>query len=543
MKKLMKRWVAFPMLVLGCLMGTVACSDDDEKTVEVPKAEFKLNAESVSMTADGGSSSITYTLKDAGANSAISATSDQQWVSNFKTATEGKITFDVAANPEAKEREAKITVVYSDDANEDIKTSFIVKQTAADLDFVITIGETGSSWIKLSLIPKDNSMRYMLAALPVDDLDGYTSDEAFVDSEMSMLQELADYVGIPLEQVVNILFSTGPITDESITLLEPDTEYYVYCYGINGDNELATSLVKQKVTTPAATLVDNEITISIGEVTARSATAKITTTTLDSYILVYAPSAGIAGATDQELLEELLAANFQAQAGNDDNAVFDNLAPDTEYTVIALGCAGGVATTGLVKATFKTKEGEVSNVTYSLPDKKYFDALEVKELYPSMFSPEMTITANDVIIAANIKADGAKRVYSAVFTKSSIDRLEETNGTLTEEHYRNLALNYGETYSNILTIVEYNLPLVLVGVAIDANGNYSKVYKEDITITVNDVSPVEEFGTYLAASRRVNSLLPAASVSSMRSVLMKNRTDNNRFKSYTRKSVRSPLKK
>lgn len=531
------------MLVLGCLMGTAACGDDDEKTVEVPKAEFELNAESVSMAADGGSSSIAYTLKDAGANSAISATSDQQWVSNFKTATAGKITFDVAANPEAKEREAKITVVYSDDTNEDIKTSFTVKQSAADLDFVLMIGEVGSSWIKLSLTPKDNSMRYMLAALPVDDLDGYTSDEAFVDSEMSMLQDLADYVGITLEQVINILFSTGPITDGSITLLAPDTEYYVYCYGINSDNELATSLVKQKVTTPAATLVDNEITIDIVEVTARSATANVTTTTLDSYILAYAPSAGIAGATDQELLEELLAANFQAQAGNDDNAVFDNLTPDTEYTVIALGCAGGVATTGLVKATFKTKEGEVSNVTYSLPDKKYFDALEVKELYPSMFSPEMQITAKDVIIAANIKADGAKRVYSAIFTKSSIDRLEETNGTLTEEHYRNLALNYGDTYSNILTIVEYDLPFVLVGVAIDANGYYSKVYKEEITITANDVSPVSEFEYYLTASRRLNSLLPDASVSSMKSVLMKNRTDNNRFKSYTRKSVRSPLKR
>ena len=167
----------------------------------------------------------------------------------------------------------------------------------------------------------------------------------------------------------------------------------------------------------------------------------------------------------------------------------------------------------------------------------------MKELYPSMFSPEMTITANNVIIAANIKADGAKRVYSAIFTKSWIDELEETNGTLTEELYRSLVLYYGETYSNILTIVKYDLPLVLVGVAIDANGYYSKVYKEEITITANDVSPVREFEYYLTASRRLNSLLPDASVSSMKSVLMKNRTDNNRFKSYTRKSVRSPLKK
>lgn len=542
MKRLMKRWVAFPMLVLGCLMGTTACGDD-EKTVEVSKAEFELNAESVSMTADGGSSSITYTLKDAGANSAVSATSDQQWVSNFKTATAGKITFDVAANPEAKEREAKITVVYSDDVNEDIKTSFIVKQTAADLDFEITIGEIGSSWIKLSMIPKDNNMRYMLAALPVDDLDGYTSDEAFVDSDMAMLQELADYFGITLEQAINILASTGPITDESITLLEPDTEYYVYCYGINSDNELATSLVKQKVTTPAATLVDNEITISIGDVTALSAMVNVTTTTLDSYLLVYVPSAAIAGDTDKELLEELLTANFQLQAGDKQNVEFDDLVSDTEYTVIALGRAGGVATTGLVKATFKTKEGGVSDVTYSLLNKKYFDALGVKEQYPSVFPKDMEVTAEDAIIAANIKANGAKKVYTALFSKSSLDKLEETNGTLTEEHYRNLALNYGATNSNVMTIVEYDLPLVLIGVVIDANGNYSKVYKENITITANDVSPVEEFGTYLTTSRRLNSLLPAASVSSMKSVLLKNHTDNNRLKSYMMKSLCSPLKK
>lgn len=545
MRKLVEKWMVYPVLALGCLLGTVACGDDDEPATEpVAKVEFKLNAESVTLLAEGGNSSVTYTLENAGANSSVRATSDREWVRNLKTGTANKITFDVAANTETEAREAKVTVTYSDDVNEDVKTSFVVKQAAGDPDFVITLGETGSSWIQLGMVPKDANMRYMLGALPVEDMDGYISDEAFFDNEMSGYQELADMAEMTLDQVLDILFMKGSVSNGTITLLEPETEYYVYCYGIASDNELATPVIKQKVTTPAAGRVSNTITIDVTEETVRSVTADITATTPDSYVLVYAATKDISGLTDDQLTEELLNKNYALEAGNNKDALFNNLSPNTEYTILAMGRAGGVATTGVVKATCKTKEAQQSDITYSLPDKKYFDALEVQKQHPELFTG-MTVTAEDVIIAANIKADGASSIYTAMFTQASIDAEEARLGRkLTDEEYLNLALNQGDDGNLILAIVSYDLPLVLVGVAMDADGNPGTVYKENITVTKSSVSPAAEFDAYLTAKRMSGfALSSVADSSSMKSLLQKKHTDGSGLKSFAAKPVRSRLKK
>lgn len=543
MKRLMKRWMVYPILALGCLFGATACGDDDEPATEpAAKAEFKLDAESVSVAADGGNSSITYTLKNAGANSSISVTSDKEWVSNIKTNAANKITFDVAANTLAEAREAKVSVVYSDDTNEDIKTSFSIKQAAADLDFVFAIGETGSSWVQLSMTPKDNNMRYSLAALPTEAMDGYVSDEAYFEKEMSDYQDVADMFGLSLGEVLDILFMKGAIKDGYITTLEPETEYYVFCYGINDDNELATPIIKQKVKTPAAVSVDNTITINFTKKSARSVILDVTTTTPDSYVLVYAETEFINSLTDNELREELLNEGYPVEAGDKEDQEFKNLSPNTEYTFVAMGRAGGVATTGIVKATCTTEDAQKANITYSLPDKKYFDAMEVKDKYPSLFPAGVEVTEAHGIIVANIKADGAKGIYTVIYSQEAIDKQEAQLGRkLTEEEYITLATNNGNNGNKVLMVAPYDLPLFLIGVATDEAGNPGQVYTESMTVTKAAIAPVEEFDAYLASRRIMKSVLPVTNASSMKGLLMKNNENGSKLKSMPVKALRSQL--
>lgn len=545
MKRLMKRWMVYPILALGCLFGATACGDDDEPATEpAAKAEFKLDAESVSVAADGGNSSITYTLKNAGANSSISVTSDKEWVSNIKTNAANKITFDVAANTLAEAREAKVSVVYSDDTNEDIKTSFSIKQAAADLDFVITVGETGSSWIQLSMTPKDNNMRYSLAALPTEAMDGYVSDEAYFEKEMSDYQDVADIYGMSLGEVLDILFMKGAVKDGYITTLEPETEYYVFCYGINDDNELATPIIKQKVKTPAAVSVDNTITINFTKKSARSVILDITTTTPDSYVLVCAETEVINSLTDDELREELLNEAFRVEAGDQEDVEFKNLSPNTEYTFVAMGRAGGVATTGIVKATCTTEDAQKANITYSLPDKKYFDAMEVKGRHPNLFPAGMEVTEAHGIIISNIKADGAKKIFTAIFPQEVIDKqVAQLGRELTEEEYIYLATNNGNSGNKILMVAPYDLPLFLIGVATDEADNPGPVYTEKMTVTKAAKAPVEEIDAYLASRRMMKSILPDND-SSMKGLLMKNNEKNgSKLKSMPVKALRSQLRK
>lgn len=542
MKRFMKKWMVLPILAVGCLFSVTACSDDDDEK-EVAKAEFQLDSETVNVSAEATSTAITYTLRNAGANSSFKVTSDQEWVKNFKTDVANKISFDVEVNEEAAAREAKVTVVYSDDANEDIKTSFTVMQAESDLDFIITPRKIGSSWIQLNTTPKDEEMRYMVAAVPVEDLDGYTSDEAYFENEMSNYQELADYVGVVLEDVLNIFLSKGSLSDETITMLEPGTDYYVYCYGVTDDNELATPIVKKKVTTLAASPVDNRIGINIVKNTSRSVTFNVTTTTPDSYVVVYAETDFINSKTNSELQKLLMSDNLSQsmRAGDAKELRFAPLSSNTEYTILAMGRAGEVATTEIFRTDFKTKEAQQANITYSLPDKKYFDASAVKNIHPEIF-PAGDMSQN-VIIAANIKADGAAAVYSLIISQSEMDDLEQENGELTEENYITLLSNYGDTYSNILTIVPYNEPFILLGVALDADENASPVYKEKITITRDAVSPAAEFDAYLSAQKALGSLLSDNNASSMKSLLKKNRAEGGKLKPLTVKSLSGRLKK
>lgn len=540
MRRFMKRWMVLSILTVGCLLNFAACSDDDGEK-ETAKAEFKLDSGTVNLsTAEAVSSAITYTLRNAGANSSFNVTSDQTWVKNFKTNVANKISFDVEANEESMAREAKVTVVYSDDANGDIKTSFVVKQVALDLAFTITPGEIGSSWIQLGMTPKDEDMKYMLAAVPVDDMDGYASDEAYFDYEMSNIQKYADEIGIDVKTLLSLFLSQGTLEDGTITLLEPETDYYLCCYGVTDDGELATTIVKKKVTTPAATAVDNNIDVTVVEAKARSVVMNVTTTTSDSYVLLYAPSADLAKMTDAQLKKELSTGDYSLLAGDKEETAFEDLTPDTDYTILAMGRAGKVATTDIMKITFKTKEAKLADITYSLPDKKYFDALEVQKLYPSIFGTGK-VTADDAIIASNITADGAKALYTLVTTKAS---LEQLGVELTDEVYISLAKNYGTSYINIMTVVPYNTPIVVAGVAFDADENPSKVYTEEMTITKDNISPAADFAAYLSKQKALKSVLPNSKVSSMKSFLLKNQEkDASGFKSLSVKYLPGRLKK
>lgn len=530
----------YPMLALGCLVGVTACGDDDEASQEpTAKVKFELSAESVTATAEGGRASIGYTLENPGANLSIEVTSDEEWVNNFKTKSANKITFDVVPNELTEAREAVVSVTYSDDDNEDIKTSFTVKQEAAEPDFVITQGEMGSSWIKLGMTPKDNSMPYMLGALPVEDMDGYTSDEAFFNSQIEELQAFADYVGATLEQVIEVFFSKGAVADGIITMLEPNTEYYIYCYGITSGNELATTVIKQKFTTPAATRVNNTITVNVVKEAVRSLTMDVTTTTPDSYVMVYAPKAELAGITDARLGKMLLDERYETLAGNQSGLVFDELTPNTEYTIVVMGRAGGVATTDVARFDAKTKETQQSNITYSLFNKKYFDALQVKGRHPQIFPAGMEVTANDAIIAAYVKADGAKSINSLVAAQAFLDQLAAKLGReLTEDDYATLAIQNSQSAANILTVVSYDEPVVIIGVATDSDGNRSKVYLEELTITKKDIAPVEEFDAYLAGRRMMQSILPKTDASSLKTLLPNKQTDGIVLKSVRLKTVK-----
>jgi PBP1b-binding outer membrane lipoprotein LpoB len=272
MKKFMK-WMPISMMILGSMFMFAACSDDNEPTTpeepgtETPgaKVSIQLGYESIEVEAAGGSAEVTYTLKNAGTNPKISGTSDQDWITDIQAA-DGKVTMSVAANTETADRTAKVTLTYSDDEKNAASAELTVTQGAkAEEKFTITIpGESGSTWIPFEIQPKDQSAQYFLNIRPAEEMEGFVSDEALFNSDMSFYQELADQYGMSLNDVLVATGAlvSGPMEDYLFTKLSPSTEYCIYCYGVE-NGKLVAPVSKVNAATTAAAPVDNQITIDV----------------------------------------------------------------------------------------------------------------------------------------------------------------------------------------------------------------------------------------------------------------------------------------
>lgn len=201
-------WVILPFMMMGVAPLMTACDDGEEpKEEEVVTVEpsITFSESEVSFSASENSAQMTYSLKNAGQGYKLAAASEADWLSDFDVTTKGILLFTVAANPETTPREATVTLTCTTADGTKGEASFTVKQEAkAEEAFELTIGDVGSSWAQFEVLPKDKSMSYMLSYLPAETMEGYVSDEALFNDEMSQLQQIADLYGMSLSEVLSI---------------------------------------------------------------------------------------------------------------------------------------------------------------------------------------------------------------------------------------------------------------------------------------------------------------------------------------------------
>lgn len=500
MKKFMK-WMPISMMILGSMFMFAACSDDNEPTTpeepgtETPgaKVSIQLGYESIEVEAAGGSAEVTYTLKNAGTNPKISGTSDQDWITDIQAA-DGKVTMSVAANTETADRTAKVTLTYSDDEKNAASAELTVTQGAkAEEKFTITIpGESGSTWIPFEIQPKDQSAQYFLNIRPAEEMEGFVSDEALFNSDMSFYQELADQYGMSLNDVLVATGAlvSGPMEDYLFTKLSPSTEYCIYCYGVE-NGKLVAPVSKVNAATTAAAPVDNQITIDVTNKIASSVAFTVKVTTFDAYALAIFDGS----ASDAEIESALMGEDVSIYAGNQQLSLNTALEVGKEYAIAAIGRAGNTATTKLVVTRFTAEEGQVvENLTLDMTALA-FDAahLGVDDLKgrPILFN--------------NIETNGTYTLTYPVTVEELADlrkQVEEQNPgeEITDETLYAVILNAFAAYSSpdrqSLWLASEGSWVVLSMTIDEAQKNY-KVGSVDIEVNENTYSPVEEIDKYL----------------------------------------------
>lgn len=504
MKKFMK-WMPISMMILGSMFMFAACSDDNEPTTpeepgtETPgaKVSIQLGYESIEVEAAGGSAEVTYTLKNAGTNPKISGTSDKDWVTDIQAA-DGKVTMSVAANTETADRTAKVTLTYSDDEKNAASAELTVTQGAkAEELFTITIpGESGSTWIPFEIQPKDQSAQYFLNIRPAEEMEGFVSDEALFNSDMSFYQELADQYGMSLNDVLVATGAlvSGPMEDYLFTKLSPSTEYCIYCYGVE-NGKLVAPVSKVNAATTAAAPVDNQITIDVTNKIASSVAFTVKVTTFDAYALgVFNGST-----SDAEIESTLLGDDVSIFAGPQQLPLDTPLEAGKEYAIAAIGRAGNTATTKLVVTRFTAEEGQVvENLTLDMTAL----AFDGDELAAHLGVDDLK---GRPILFNNIETNGTYTLTYPVTVEELADlrkQVEEQNPgeEITDETLYAVILNAFAAYSSpdrqSLWLASEGSWVVLSMTIDEAQKNY-KVGSVDIEVNENTYSPVEEIDKYL----------------------------------------------
>lgn len=504
MKKFMK-WMPISMMILGSMFMFAACSDDNEPTTpeepgtETPgaKVSIQLGYESIKVEAAGGSAEVTYTLKNAGTNPKISGTSDQDWITDIQAA-DGKVTMSVAANTETADRTAKVTLTYSDDEKNAASAELTVTQGAkAEEKFTITIpGESGSTWIPFEIQPKDQSAQYFLNIRPAEEMEGFVSDEALFNSDMSFYQELADQYGMSLNDVLVATGAlvSGPMEDYLFTKLSPSTEYCIYCYGVE-NGKLVAPVSKVNAATTAAAPVDNQITIDVTNKIASSVAFTVKVTTFDAYALAIFDGS----ASDAEIESALMGEDVSIYAGNQQLSLNTALEVGKEYAIAAIGRAGNTATTKLVVTRFTAEEGQVvENLTLDMTAL----AFDGDELAAHLGVDDLK---GRPILFNNIETNGTYTLTYPVTVEELADlrkQVEEQNPgeEITDETLYAVILNAFAAYSSpdrqSLWLASEGSWVVLSMTIDEAQKNY-KVGSVDIEVNENTYSPVEEIDKYL----------------------------------------------
>lgn len=239
-----------------------------------------------------------------------------------------------------------------------------------DVTFDITVDTeytgTGKGAVADIVInPSDTEVKYyyLLLGQMEYDLYGAAMPDA-VEGYLEYLLNYWKYSGYTPDMIYDMYSLSGrkELTEE----LEPKSNYWIGVFAWDEECNITSEIAWKAFQAPGLES-DNEITLTVEDITSTSAKFVTTVTNDDPYWVGIQPASVIAGWDDEYLMWALIDyydIASEVVSGNRER-VFDNLSPDTEYVAIAFGFDGGSWTTGLSRVDFRTSgAGDPSQCTF-----------------------------------------------------------------------------------------------------------------------------------------------------------------------------------
>lgn len=231
-----------------------------------------------------------------------------------------------------------------------------------DMDFTLDVSVEGKD-VDLNVTPSDDAQAYFFDMCFAEDA-GYGDDsDVLVSFIQSYINEIITtyrfYYGYTYEEVIDMISSYGP--DSYSTSLQYGNSYIAYAAAIDGTGLVISDAAFTMFSTESVES-DNEISVTLSNLTPESVDYTVTTANDEDYVLTYDTAEWWAGLTDEQIMEYLILGYDLSMFihSGDLSGTFSGLNPGTDYFVIAFGYDSGYSTTDPVVVRFTTPESGAS---------------------------------------------------------------------------------------------------------------------------------------------------------------------------------------
>lgn len=360
-----------------------------------------------------------------------------------------------------------------------------VSEYALDFDFNV---EVDGPNVSIDITPQGYDGYYYFGIFWAKDVPQGTSPERLRDlCEADWEQTKAQYSSFfdtpeeGLHFVFNELAYSG--TTHLDVELDANTEFVLWAFGMDDEALLNTVPDTYYFSTGNVTASDNVFTLSVADLYPRKATVSVETTNDDTYVATLVTSQRFANKTDDEIIHYIID-NFSLQyASGDMSETATGLLPSTEYELLVFGCQAGSPTTDLKRLRFTTPEVVYADLDFSLSLGYYYNGTEVAMLNPDFAAFSGYAIVN---IATNVDNEAVNCYFSAMeASEYSSYTYEQIVEGLTADNPAEREGSY---------LYEFDVPYIFFGIAEDADGNFTEVWRsKEIMFTRDGCSPAEEF--------------------------------------------------
>lgn len=354
--------------------------------------------------------------------------------------------------------------------------------------FTISYDITGSK-VRMSVSPDDVNQYYIFNVFKKD--EGLTDARIIEDLQKDCDTRVSLYasLGVTQDEAVKRFASKGFDYYTFDGILEPETEYVGVAVAVSPMGNVCSDLKTEKFVTGKDIVPgENEISISLVNVSKDEVTVSTDVKTSDHYVIGIEKSMVFEGKSDEEILGTL-ANGYQWQAkGQAGNGTFTfySLTPGVNYSIFAFGWVDGKVTTSLYRLDFKTVDGTASGITFKFRYDKYFDGTKLAEANPKYAGQ----AEGKAAVPAWMETQGSElgELFYGFLKGDYTDSAKWPDDNFFEE-----LLDIGYWDNKGVFFFDFDTTYTVIGFASDNTGAFGPMSRQIVRFSREGVSDISEF--------------------------------------------------